>query len=172
MWSHCPTLMFLLFIIQVTCWWLFYISVPPVVGAPSHITLIGTGSGASVHQGKPSKMVSLQNTQVHLIRYYSSLASEILCFTFVSPLTEFFLVDVFQFLSTRHAESPPRIHVSWIHVRTEASARGSHTGACLSALVLRASVGDCVSRVGRLIIILWMTSIIPLFIIHSIFVAY
>lgn len=68
-----------LFVIQVTCWWLYYTTVCPVVGAPSHIILIGTGSSASVHQRKLSPMVSLLN-KVQWIRCSSILSSETLLF--------------------------------------------------------------------------------------------
>lgn len=62
----------------------------PVLGARSHIILIGTGSMASAHQTKLSQMVSLLNTQVHLeileIQYFTF---------FVYPLNVFFLVVSF-----------------------------------------------------------------------------
>lgn len=71
-----------LFVTHVTCWWLYHVSVSSVVGAPSHITLIGTGSLASAHQRKLSQMVSALNTQVHLSRYYSIvlIRNTIFCF--------------------------------------------------------------------------------------------
>lgn len=145
--------------VTVIYFWYFCLS---VVGAPSRIILIGTGSGASVHQRKLSQRVSLQNTHIHLIRYYSILSE----LSMVYPLTVFSLVDVFQLLSSRHAES--QTHVRWIHVWTEASASWSQKHTRLSAHVLRASLGHSVSRVGTfydviIIIILWMTSIIELF---------